>query len=152
MWRESQTILLPSWIGLAETTLLLAPSPIIVWATIQNSYNSPNSRPKHIRQQPGPLSTSTSTFERELPLSPGHGQGGDAPLELLVESVAQHLAPPDVRLGPGQDDGVPRHGGRLDVRGGIGDWKYEYNSPYSEWLGMLSLYQMRRYHQISSIR
>ena len=37
--------LLPSWTGLAETTLLLAPSPIIVWATVQNSYSSPNFRP-----------------------------------------------------------------------------------------------------------
>ena len=82
-----------------------------------------------------PLSTSSSTFEGELALSPGHGQGGDAPLELLVESVAQHLAPPHVRLGPGQDDRVSRHGGRLDVRGGIRHWKYEYNSPYSDWLG-----------------
>ena len=41
-----KSVLLPSWIGLAETTLLLAPSPIIVWATIQNSYNSANSRPR----------------------------------------------------------------------------------------------------------
>ena len=37
--------LLPSWTGLAETTLLLVPSPIIVWATVQNSYSSPNLRP-----------------------------------------------------------------------------------------------------------
>ena len=70
---------LPSWIGLAETTLLLAPSPIIVWATIQNSYNSANSRPRTPQQSVinntttehhgAPRSTNTPTNQRLMEYS-----------------------------------------------------------------------------------
>ena len=102
-----QSVLLPSWIGLAETTLLLAPSPIIVWATIQNSYNSPNSRPAAIISKSH--GSVPPTFECELSLRAGHSEGGDSPLQLFVESEAQHLSSSPPRLLPGQDDGVARH-------------------------------------------
>ena len=102
-------LVLPSCTGLAETTLLLAPSPIIVWATVQNSYNSPNSKPakcqNYFRLRPNILQGKVIwleysgsqfnillTFKSKLSLSPRHGECGHTPLESLVQSVTQDLS------------------------------------------------------------
>ena len=66
---------------------------------------------------------SALTFECEVSLSARHGESGDTPVVLFVESVAQDLPPVHTGLLPGQDDGVALHRGGLDVRRGCRDWK-----------------------------
>ena len=63
------------------------------------------------------------TFECEMSLSAGNCEGGDTPVVLLVQGVAQYLPRPSLRLLPGEDDGVALHRARLQVGRGGRDWK-----------------------------
>ena len=104
MLGESQTILLPSWIGLAETTLLLAPSPIIVWATVQNSYSSARASPA--KSQVSCVSAQGQQSHRDLELNNGADMGWSAG-GLLVGSTSKKWSVSSIRGGEGDQ---PRPG------------------------------------------